>query len=70
MLKDKSIAAPKRCKCGRCFCSFKSAGEIKEGLIISHMKRSQIHFASLRSVLFPFCGLVCFFGGGSKDDIS
>ena len=37
-----------------------SAGGIKEGLIISHMNRSQIHFASLRSVLFPFWGFVYF----------
>jgi len=35
-----------------------SGGGIKLGLIMSHMKRSQIHFASLRSVLFPFWGLV------------
>ena len=35
-----------------------SAGGIKEGLTIPHIYRSQIHFASLRSVLFPFCGLV------------
>ena len=31
---------------------------MKLGLIISHMNRSQIHFASFRSVLLPFCGLV------------
>lgn len=35
-----------------------SAGGIKEGLIISHMNKSQIHFASFRSVLFPFCSFV------------
>lgn len=31
--------------------------------IMLHMNRAQIHFASLRSVLLPFCGLVYFFGG-------
>ena len=35
-----------------------SAGGIKEGFTIPHIYRSQIHFASLRSVLFPFWGLV------------
>ena len=35
-----------------------SAGGIKEGLTIPHIYRSQIHLAYLRSVLFPFCGLV------------
>ena len=35
-----------------------SAGGIKEGFTISHMNKSHIHLASLRSVLFPFCGLV------------
>ena len=35
-----------------------SDGGIKLGLIISHMNRSHIHLASLRSVLFPFCGFV------------
>lgn len=35
-----------------------SAGGIKEGLIISHMNKSQIHLASLQSVLLPFCGFV------------
>ena len=31
-----------------------SAGGIKEGLIISHIKKSHIHLASFQSVLFPF----------------
>ena len=35
-----------------------SAGGIKEGLTMPHMYRSQIHLASLRSVLFPFIGFV------------
>ena len=35
-----------------------SAGGIKEGFVIPHMNRSQIHLASFRSVLFPFCGFV------------
>ena len=35
-----------------------AGGGIKDGLIMSHMNRSQIHLASLRSVLLPFWGLV------------
>ena len=35
-----------------------SAGGIKEGLTIPHIYKSQIHLASLRSVLLPFWGLV------------
>ena len=35
-----------------------SAGGIKEGLTMPHMYRSQIHFASLRSVLFPYMGFM------------
>ena len=37
-----------------------SAGGIKEGFTIPHMYRSQIHLASLRSVLLPFWGFVYF----------
>ena len=37
-----------------------SAGGIKEGFTMPHMYRSQIHLASLRSVLLPFCGFVYF----------
>ena len=33
-------------------------GGIKLGLTMSHIYRSQIHLASLRSVLLPFCGFV------------
>ncbi len=39
--------------------SWRISGEgIKLGFIMFHMKRSQIHLAFLRSVLFPFWGLV------------
>lgn len=38
--------------------SLMSAGGIKEGFNIPHIYRSQIHFASFRSVLFPFIGFV------------
>ena len=34
------------------------AGGIKEGFTILHIYKSQINFASLRSILLPFCGLV------------
>ena len=35
-----------------------SAGGIKEGFTMPYIYKSQIHRASLRSVLLPFCGLV------------
>ena len=35
-----------------------SDGGIKDGFTMPHIYRSQIHLASLRSVLFPFIGLV------------
>ena len=37
-----------------------SGGGIKLGLTMPHIYRSQIHLASLRSVLLPFCGFVYF----------
>ena len=44
-----------------------SAGGIKLGLTMSHMNRSQIHFASLRSVLLPLRGFV-YLGCASTTD--
>ena len=44
----------------RSLSSLMSAGGIKEGFTMPHMYRSPIHLASLRSVLFPFMGLVYF----------
>ena len=35
-----------------------SADGMKEGFTIPHIYKSQIHLASLRSVLFPFIGFV------------
>ena len=41
----------------RILSSLMSADEIKEGLNILHLYKSQIHFASLQLILFPF---ICF----------